>query len=44
MTEHKMVGWHHQLSGHGYEKTQGDSEGQRSLSDAVHGAAELDRT
>ena len=39
-----MVGWHHQLSGHGYEKTQGDSEGQRSLSDAVHGAAELDRT
>ena len=44
MTEDELVGWHHQLSGHGYEKTQGDSEGQRSLSDAVHGAAELDRT
>ena len=26
-----MVGWHHQLSGHEFEQTLGDSEGQRSL-------------
>ena len=41
-TVDEMVGWYHQHSGHGYEKTQGDSEGQGSLSDAVHGAPELD--
>ena len=26
-----MVGWHHQLSGHEFEQTPGDSEGQGSL-------------
>ena len=26
-----MVGWHHWLSGHEFEQTQGDSEGQGSL-------------
>ena len=26
-TEDKMVGWHHWLSGHELEQTQGDSEG-----------------
>jgi len=26
-----MVGWPHQLNGHGYEHTLGDSEGQGSL-------------
>ena len=26
-----MVGWHHQLNGHGFEQTPGDSEGQGSL-------------
>ena len=26
-----MVGWHHQLSGHEFEQTPGDNEGQRSL-------------
>ena len=26
-----MVGWHHQLNGHEFEQTLGDSEGQRSL-------------
>ena len=26
-----MIGWHHQLSGHEFEQTQGDSEGQGSL-------------
>ena len=31
MTEDKMVGWHHQLNGHEFEETQGDSEGQGSL-------------
>ena len=27
-TEDQMVGWHHQLSGHEFEQTLGDSEGQ----------------
>ena len=27
----EMVGWHHQLNGHEFEQTPGDSEGQRSL-------------
>ena len=31
MTEDEMIGWHHQLSGHEFEPTLGDSEGQRSL-------------
>ena len=26
-----MVGWHHQLKGHEFEQTLGDSEGQGSL-------------
>ena len=30
-TEDEMVGWHHQLSGHKFEQTLGDSEGQGSL-------------
>ena len=30
MTEDEMVGWHHQLNGHEFEQTPGDSEGQRS--------------
>ena len=25
--EAEMVGWHHQLNGHEFEKTQGDGEG-----------------
>ena len=29
--EDEMVGWHHQLSGHEFEQTPGDSEGQGSL-------------
>ena len=32
-----MVGWHHQLSGHAFEQTLGDSEGQGSLVCCVHG-------
>ena len=30
-TEDEDVGWHHQLNGHEFEQTQGDSEGQGSL-------------
>ena len=40
-----MVGWHHQLSGHKFEQTLGDSDGQgRLLCATVHGVAESDRT
>ena len=31
MTEDEVVGWHHQLNGHEFEQTLGDSEGQGSL-------------
>ena len=31
MAEGEMVGWHHQLSGHEFEQTLGDSEGQGGL-------------
>ena len=31
VTEDEMVGWHHQLNGHAFEQTLGDSEGQGSL-------------
>ena len=31
MTEDKMVVWHHQLNGHGFEQAPGDGEGQGSL-------------
>ena len=31
MTQDEMVGWHHQLNGHEFEQTPGDSEGQGSL-------------
>ena len=31
MTEDEMVGWHHRLSGHEFEQTLGDNEGQGSL-------------
>ena len=31
MTEDKMVGWHHQLNGHGFEQTLGDGKGQGSV-------------
>ena len=31
VTEDEMVGWHHRLSGHEFEQTPGDSEGQGSL-------------
>ena len=31
MTEDKMVGWHHQLDGHEFEKAPGLADGQGSL-------------
>ena len=31
MTEGEIVGWHHQLNGHEFEKAPGDSEGWESL-------------
>ena len=31
MTEDEMVGWRHQLDGHEFEKTPGDSEGRGFL-------------
>ena len=35
MTEDEMVGWHHQLNGHEFEQTVGDSEGQGSLARCI---------
>ena len=37
MTEDEIVGWHHQLDGHEFEKALGDREGQERLHAAVHG-------
>ena len=31
MTEDEIVGWYHRLSGHEFEQTPGDGEGQGSL-------------
>ena len=31
MTEDEMVGWHHRLNGHKFEKTPGVGDGQGSL-------------
>ena len=36
-TEDKMVGWHHQLNGHGFRWTPGHDDGQGSWCAAVHG-------
>ena len=44
MTEHEMVGWHHQLNGHEFEQTPGDGEGQGILGVAVHGITKSDMT
>ena len=40
-----MVGWHHQLNGHEFEETPGDSVGQGSLACCSQwGCKELDMT
>ena len=44
MTEDEMVGWHHQLNGHGFGWTPGVGDGQGGLGAAVHGVAESDTT
>ena len=46
MIEDEMVGWHHQLNGHEFEQTQGDSsKGQGSLAcGSPWGCKELDMT
>ena len=45
MTENRMVGWHHRLNGQEFERTLGDSEGQRSLvCGCSWGLQELDTT
>ena len=45
VTEDEMVGRHHQLNGHEFEQTLGDSEGQGSLACcSPWGCKELDRT
>ena len=31
MTEDELVGWHHRLNGHEFERAWGDGEGQGSL-------------
>ena len=45
MTEDEMVGWHHRLSGHEFEQTPENSEGQGSLACcSPWGHRELDMT
>ena len=39
MTEHEMVGWHHQLDGHEFEQVPGVGDGQGSWCAAVHQVA-----
>ena len=41
MAENVMVRWHHQLTGHEFEQTLGDSGGQGSLHAAVHGVTNV---
>ena len=40
MTEDEMVGWHHQLNGHGFGWSPGVGDGQGGLHAVVHGVAE----
>ena len=45
MTEDEIIGWHHRLSGHEFEKTLGHSEGQGGLECcSTWGLKELDMT
>ena len=45
VTEDEMNGWHHQLNGHEFEQTLGDSEGQGSLAcSSPGGCKKLDTT
>ena len=44
MAEDVMVGWHHQLNGHEFEQTLGDSVGQGSWRAAVYGVTDSEMT
>ena len=45
VTEDEIVRWHHQLNGHEFEQTLGDSEGQTSLACcSLWGLKDLDMT
>ena len=45
MTEDEMVGWHHQLNGHEFGPTPGDSKGQGSPACCgLWGCKESDKT
>ena len=44
MTEDDMVGWHHQLNGHGFGQAPGVGDGQEGWHPADNGAAESDMT
>ena len=39
MAQDEMAGWCHQLDGHEFEQTTGETEGKGSQSAAVHGVA-----
>ena len=39
MTEDKMVGWHHQLSAHGFVWTPEVGDGHEAWRAAIHGVA-----
>ena len=40
MTKGEMVGWHHQLNGHGFEQTPEIVRDREAWCDIVHGVAE----
>ena len=44
MTEDEMVGWHHRLDGHEFEKALGDGDGEGSLACRSWGHKDLDMT
>ena len=41
MTEDEMVGWHHRLYGHEFERASGVDDGQGGLPAAVHGVIKI---
>ena len=43
-TEDEMVGWHHQLNGHGFGWTPGVGDDTEAWRAAIHGIAESDMT